>query len=187
MLDTICRYIGRVAFPIFCFLLVEGFLHTRNVWKYTGRMAIFALICEYPFDLAMRGSVWMSHQNVFCTLLIGLLMMIGIQQIESSTVRYQKPMILFTGLFAAAIAELCRTDYGAIGVMLIFILYMTRDNRMRQCILGAVCMMYEYTSVFAFPLIYLYNGRRKKIFSKYFFYWFYPVHLLLLYGIHQLL
>ena len=79
----IMRMIGRLGFPLFCFLLVEGFIHTRNKLKYVIRLALLCLISEIPFDLAFSGQVFYTgYQNVFFTLLIGFVVMCGFQGIS---------------------------------------------------------------------------------------------------------
>ncbi len=74
--DGIMRSIGRIAFPLFIFLLIQGFMHTRNRLKYAIRLGLFALISEVPFDMAFRNTYFtMSYQNVFFTLFLGFLFM----------------------------------------------------------------------------------------------------------------
>jgi len=72
---VLLRIIGRISFPIFAFLIVEGFMHTRDVKKYIFRMIIFALITEIPFDFAFYGTFNWGHQNVLVTFLLALVAM----------------------------------------------------------------------------------------------------------------
>jgi len=75
-LDRLLRYVGRLAFPIFCFLLVEGFVHTHDVKRYIRRLLLFGLISEVPFDLAFfRTPFNPTNQNVYWTLALGVLAM----------------------------------------------------------------------------------------------------------------
>lgn len=176
-LDNILRLIGRVAFPIFCFLLVEGFLHTRDVKKYATRLLIFAAVSEIPFDLAIYHSFFeTSHQNVFFTLFIGLLVMIGLKKFEQN--KAIQLLIFLIGCFSAVIL---RTDYDYFGILLIIIFYVLRKNALAQTIVASLLLITsEITAIFAFIPIRLYNGER-GLNLKYLFYWFYPVHLLILY------
>lgn len=180
---SISRDIGRLAFPIFCFLLVEGFLHTRSPRRYAGRLFVFALISEIPFDIALKGSwYYPDKQNVYFTLLIGLLVLIGIRWITDNGTRN----LLLCVLPIAAGMLLARwldTDYSYKGVFLIAVLYMMRYSRLYQCIGGAAAISWELPAPLAFIPIYFYNGKR-GISLKYFFYWFYPVHLMLLYAVN---
>lgn len=168
------RSIGRLAFPIFCFLLVEGYIHTHDVKKYAIRLAVFALISEIPFDLAFSGKIVnIGGQNVFFTLLIGLAVLYAMNQTKKTT---GKLLAAVLGMLAAGILQ---TDYSWIGVAAIVVLYQTRANRMWQSLAGAFMFFWEPQAIVAFLPIYFYNGKR-GISMKYFFYIFYPAHLLVL-------
>ena len=85
MIYWLCRLIGRLAFPIYAFLLVEGFRHTSNTWKYFLRLLIFAIITEVPFDLAVFGKVGFetfSYQNILLMMALGVLCLIIIEKVR---------------------------------------------------------------------------------------------------------
>ncbi len=193
--DIILRFIGRLAFPIFCFLLVEGFYHTRSRQGYFCKLLLFAVISELPFEILFFRRVVAGLNNVFWTLAIGMGMMILLSVLEESdfperneNFYVNKDIVTILILVCSMVfAKKLQTDYGAIGILLIFILYKTRQNRMKQCIWGAVVMLYEITAPVAFLLIYRYNGIRKQKKLKYFFYCFYPLHILLLYWIRTMI
>ena len=146
-LDLVLRLIGRLAFPIFCFLLVEGFLHTHDVKKYIGRLFLFGLLSEVPFDMAFfKTPFHWGNQNVYWTLALGVLAMAMLQKSEDADGNAAW-MGRLAALGCAVVAQLAGTDYGAIGVALIVALYLTRNSRQKQCILGAVLMLWEVNYV----------------------------------------
>ena len=192
------RLIGRIAFPIYCYLIVEGYKHTKNVAKYALRLGIFAIISEVPFDLALTGR-WFStsYSNVFFTLLIGLLVILGISYVEKFHKWWMErsldtflgklfilgagAIVVFIGGYVAEVF-LC-TDYGLAGVVAIVIMYLLRNIPwigFAAAVL-ALTVLTSSTEIVALvgllPLWY-YNGKRGRS-IKYFFYAFYPVHLLL--------
>lgn len=180
----IMRMIGRLAFPIYCFLLVEGFGHTKDRKKYAGRLLLFAAISEIPFDLLFNGSfLEFGYQNVFFTLFLGLLSMMGLSYIEEreNLASFLKSLCRF-GVIAACMiaAQLLATDYAAIGVLCVTVLYLFRKTKRYQIIAGCIAFFWELTAPLAFIPIWFYNGTRGWN-CKYFFYLFYPLHLLLLY------
>ena len=189
-LDIILRMIGRVAFPIFCFLLVEGFLHTHNVKKYALRLLAFCVISEVPFDLAFFGRFNFRFQNVFFTLFLGLIVLIISKKLEDKV----KGILGIVGqilvmVIGAFLAEMLHTDYGAFGVYFIFILYFLRNQKIFRTIMGCVSILWqgawEITAPLAFIPIHFYNGKR-GINLKYIFYLFYPTHLMIVYMIRIL-
>ena len=178
------RCLGRIAFPIFCFLIVEGFFHTHDVRRYMGRLGVFALISEIPYDLAFRGvPLEYAHQNVFFTLLIGIGMMVLLERNREWPV---KAVIM---LLAMWLAVLIRSDYNFRGVLLIFVFYIFHESRWLAVTSGGFWnflyqgVIQKYGVLSVLPLA-LYNGERGRK-MKYFFYIFYPAHLLLLYGISR--
>ena len=189
----ILRDIGRIAFPIYCFLLVEGFQRTANKTKYALRLGLFALLSEIPFDLALSSHIFdAENQNVFFTLVIGLLSMIVAEKWNDVFGKAQaeggkKPSVIISGLVelvvfgaGALLAEVLCTDYGAKGVLCVAVLYLFRRNKLSQTIAGALSFVWETTAPLAFIPIWFYDGRR-GLKLKYVFYLFYPLHLLILY------
>lgn len=185
------RTIGRLAFPIFVFLLVEGFYHTSNIKKYLTRLGIFALISELPFDYAFYNGFYASHQNIFFTLFIGLLAIWLMSIVEKN---FSKNM-LYVNLINALItisfsvgAELLRTDYGFMGILLIIAFYLFRGSKpllVISLLLLSGNVIQAFSCLAIIPIAF-YNGKKGKS-IKYFFYAFYPLHLLILFVIQLII
>lgn len=184
----IMRIIGRIAFPIFCFMLVEGFMYTHSRKNYVIRLAAFALISEIPFDLVISGDFFNpGYQNVMWTLLIGFIVLCAV---EKYGINYIKNITII--LCMGFLAYLISTDYSAFGVFLIAALYFTRFNNTARIIIMSLLFLtqgsIEIFAVFSIPFIIKYNpGKNDVWLPKYFFYVFYPAHLLALYIIHILI
>lgn len=196
---TVFRCVGRLAFPIFIFLVIEGINHTKNEYKYLGRMIIFAFISEIPFDLAFKLSreqimsgmlLDFSHQNVYFTLALGIAAVIMIRKIEKIFSDKDKDVVIVMQMLAVAfcmiLAYTFKTDYGYYGVLAIVVGYILREYILAQnCGICMTLCAVSSTEIFTFfgliPIL-LYNGKR-GINLKYIFYAFYPVHLIALGGI----
>lgn len=180
--------IGRFAFPIYCFLLVEGFERTHSRGRYAGRLFLFALISEIPFDLAFSGEmIDRLSQNVFFTLCLGFLMMWGMRKMEelaqNSLARWGGIGLCF--LVAVSVAEIISCDYGARGITAIALLFLFRKNRAEQILAGCAAFLYEITAPIGFVFVAMYNGQ-KGMKLKYIFYLFYPLHLMVLYVLFRI-
>lgn len=142
-----------------------------------------------PFDLAFfRTPFAPQHQNVYWTLALGVLAMAGLKRFEKENGLPGWQGLVWAG-GCAALALAVNTDYHAIGVLIICTLYLTRADRKRQCLAGALLFLFELTAPLAFVLVWFYNGQRGACspLQKKAFYWFYPVHLLVLAGITNLM
>ena len=204
---------GRVAFPIFAFMAVEGYFHTHSFKKYAQRMLIFAVLSEIPFDL-MYGGTWFYpvHQNVIWTLLIGLL---GIRAMEAVREKGKTWLYLLTcaavTVLGFALGTLGMVDYYGMGVLTVFVFYFLHGREWWK-LLGQIAALYwinvsliggqifpielfglefevceQGLALFSLVPIWLYRGRQghhSKAF-QYACYAFYPVHMLIL-GLIQL-
>lgn len=207
------RDIGRVSFVLFAYLIAEGFVYTGSRARYLLRLFLFALLSEIPFDLAFSGKVadW-SGQNIYWTLFLGVLLLTLWEYPGRRRSFVSKAAQIAILVSCCAAAFLLSTDYRFMGILLIFVFYETRGRSLAVQIpaaglvmffgtWGSNCIRYgetytvfyllrfslrELYGLFAFVLIFLYNGERGRQLPKPFYYSFYPLHLLLLYGAARL-
>ncbi len=200
----VLRCIGRIAFPIFIFQLVEGFVHTRCKWKYALRLFVFCFVSEIPFDLAFYKVVfYWSYQNVFFTLFLGFIVIWGMDEIYKALLKRKalpyavSNLILYGGRFGLLIlgclaAYFLKTDYSYVGVVAIAAGYLLRIHpvemmqKIAPIVICGVLLFSSLSEAFGFIAllpIYLYGGKKGSM-PKWVGYLFYPCHLLLLYGIY---
>ena len=123
------RCVGRLAFPIFCFLIAEGCAHTRDKKRYAARLLGFAVLSEPAFDL-MHG-VWftMDYQNVLWTLLLGALVCWVVDWAQTGAALWQRLPAEAAIAVGFLLAQWLNTDYGGWGVLLVLLFYMTRRTK----------------------------------------------------------
>jgi len=183
ILDLIFFLAGGLAFPIFCFLIVEGMEHTSDLKKYILRLFIFAIITEFIYDIA-NGNGWFyfKDQNVMFSLLISLFVIVGIRKFSGNLLA--QSVCLFAGIFASHFSN---ADFGTLGygVILTVLMYTTRGKKLffniacpLLTILASIFNGY-LLALLAFIPINLYNGRQ-GFKCTYLFYAIYPVSILIL-------
>lgn len=188
------RIVGRLAFPIYCFLLAEGVHYTRDPKKYGLRLLIGALLSEIPFDLLFFGRLTWAHSSVMVTLLLGFLYGQTAKQVRSLG---HKLLLVLPFMLAA---ELLGTDYGGWGVALIALFILSRGRQRSRWIqivgVALICWLIggasvriagvrvpiEMFGVLALIPIFCYCGRKAtgNVWVQRAFYLFYPVHLTVL-------
>lgn len=199
--------IGRLTFPIYAFMIVEGYLHTKDLKKYVKRLLLFAIISEIPFNLAM-GSSWFYpiHQNVLWTFLISIGLIHWNEKAKEKQ-RWKRILIGLASLCMGYIGGIITfADYYNAGIFMVLTFYFFRGNKWWHYLGQLLCMWYincemlggfgyeislfgdthfiarQGFALFALIPIWLYRGRQgyysKKLQLVY--YWFYPLHLLIL-------
>ena len=206
--------IGRIAFPIFAFMSVEGFFHTKNLKKYAGRLFVFALISEVPFNLVVGNSVFYPlHQNVLWTFLIGVGLMWINEKAKDKKIHTRLLVAVITVVMGFLLGILSFCDYHYAGVLTVLMFYFFRGRKWQNFVLQALCMWYINTQILsgfyyeweifgtkievvrqgfamlALIPIWLYKGKQ-GFYNKWIralYYWFYPLHLFVLWLIREII
>lgn len=198
-LYNILRSVGRLSFPIFCFVLVEGYFHTTNRLSYAIRLGTFSLISEIPYNMMYGNIFFLQKQNVMFTLFIGFMVIWGLNLIADYRINYSKKILRHIGagrlniileliviLVGFGFAHILNSSYAENGVLLIMCFYVFKQHHIGRLISNVVFNMGMYTfgvqwwGILSTIPISLYNGKPGDRKGKYFFYWFYPVHILML-------
>ena len=199
--------VGRVAFPIFAFLTVEGYFHTKNLKKYVLRLLLFAILSEIPFNLAIGSRLFYPiHQNVLWTFLISIGLIHWNEKAKGKK-QWIRLLIAAASVAVGYIAGLLTfVDYHHAGILTVLIFYFFRERKWWFLLCQAAFLWYVNTellggvgyelqlwgaefflsrqllALLALPLIWLYRGKQGP-YSKalrWLYYGFYPAHLLIL-------
>lgn len=176
--------LGRIAFPLFCFLLVEGYFKTKNRMHYLLRLLLFGILSEVPFDMATTASFCNENwNNVLFSLAFVLVTLWSIDALKAKMRQLPRwlwllasvPIVLLMGVAAMYLS----LDYEYHAILMGYCFYLFRGKPLVACLSGYACVYTEPWSLLGFGLTLTYNGQRGKQ-RKLLGYWFYPVHLLLI-------
>lgn len=189
----ILRYIGRLAMPIFAWMIAEGCRYTKNRFLHLLTIALMAAVCQAAY--------WVVDRSLMqCILVTFTLSVVLIYALDFAVRKKGFLPCCLLGIAFAAIGYICiflpgklpgfHVDYGFFGVILPAAIYMGRTKEEKlfaaACCLAGIAVNYEIMQWFSFaslPILYLYNGKRGKARLKYLFYIYYPLHLVAIYGI----
>lgn len=195
------RCAGRIAFPLYCFLLTQGFIHTHSRRAYARRLLLFALLSEIPFDLLIFGRYASNmEQNALFSLYFGLLALIAARAFRS------KPFTAWLSILTLCMgAMVARVSFGWLGIALCLSAYYTQGSRMRLALYTALSLtvyslslllsgvtrswvLVSLCSLFSLLPMLLYNGRRglRAPLLTLAFYAAYPLHLLALVAVRAM-
>lgn len=186
--EEIFRIIGRISFPLFAFLIAEGFIKTKNVKEYLKRLSIFAVISQVPFFFFERvAGLSGIHLNILFTLALGVLTLLVITKVRNLPIKILGVLSLLT------LAYFGNFSYGVYGVLSILGSYLFLKNRKAGIVTLSVLPFLEnirlflmniiflqFFAIFSLIPIYFYNGNQGPKISRWLFYWFYPVHMAVL-------
>ena len=187
------RIIGRLALPIFAYMIAEGCRYTRNRKKYLLRMASLAALCQVVYFFAM-GSL---YQCILVTFSLSLCLIYALDELQAHP--GTKTRIIALGMLVAVFV-LCvvlpdflpgfEIDYGLMGVLLPVLIYFGRPAH-HFLLAGLILLCFSYGglqwwSLAAIPLLSVYNEQRGKYNIGRLFYIYYPLHLVVIYGLSLL-
>lgn len=171
---------GKFAFPLFVFSLIEGFEKTHDRKKYGIRLLVLAILSEIPFDLMISGTVYNpEHNNVIITLFMGFLAMCSLERFKQNRI-----IALLSLLGLLVLSRFLNADFRSGGFLFILAMYGLRKEKILQCVVSPIFLPMKSMVFLSLLLTNLYNGKRGFIntpFLKYFFYAFYPLHMLVIY------
>ena len=199
--------IGRIAFPIFAFMIVEGYFYTSDLKKYVKRIFIFALISEIPFNLALGSRLFYPiHQNVLWSFLISIGLIYWNEKVKEKAIWKRVSIAVLSTLTGYVAGIITFVDFYHAGILTVLIFYFFRQRKwwsyvgqliglyyINMEILGGFMyeipiagnpfyLMRQGLALLALIPIWLYQGEQgyyNRI-IKNIYYWFYPVHLLIL-------